>query len=263
MNDNNNHEIVLPEKFRPNHNYDLIRIGKENDGGYLVSKKSLNNSELLISAGISWDYSFESDYINLTNNRVKCFDHTVNSQHYFFTWLAIFLKRILFFSGYKKIKSAFQKIMNPIKLKNFIKRDEVDFYYVGVGIGDERYMSLKEIIKRYSENKKIFLKIDIEGDEYRLLNDLIENSNQLSGLVIEFHYVDINLEKIKNFLSTFELKLVHTHINNAGPISNNIPSLIECSFAKNPEILGDFKNQNHILDQPNIKNKQNYSIKFK
>ena len=70
------------------------------------------------------------------------------------------------------------------------------FFSVGLGIGDERYMSLKNVLNKFSENKKIFLKIDIEGEEYRLLNDLIKNSDLLSGLVIEFHYVDININKI-------------------------------------------------------------------
>ncbi len=257
-----NTTVILPKKFQPKYNYDLIRLGKNNDGGYLVSKKSIEESELLISAGISWDYSFEKNYIEMSNNKVKCFDHTINTQYYFFTWFAIFLKRILLFSGFNKICSAFKKMQRPIKFKKFIKNNKVDFFSIGLGIGDERYMSLKNVLNKFSENKKIFLKIDIEGEEYRLLDDLIKNSDLLSGLVIEFHYVDININKIENFINNFNLELVHIHINNAGPISDNKPSLLELSFAKNPNNIGEFTNKKHDLDQPNIKNKEDFHIKF-
>ena len=35
---------MLPKEFKPTYQYDLIRLGKDNDGGYLVEKNSLLNS---------------------------------------------------------------------------------------------------------------------------------------------------------------------------------------------------------------------------
>ena len=54
---------MLPQFLNIKKNYDLVRFGKDNDGGYLIEKNSILNSEILISAGISWDYSFEEDYL--------------------------------------------------------------------------------------------------------------------------------------------------------------------------------------------------------
>ena len=35
---------MLPIEFKPQKQYELIRLGQNNDGGYLVDKKSLNDS---------------------------------------------------------------------------------------------------------------------------------------------------------------------------------------------------------------------------
>lgn len=40
---------MLPKEFKPNHLYELIRLGKDNDGGYLVCKNSVKTSTALIS----------------------------------------------------------------------------------------------------------------------------------------------------------------------------------------------------------------------
>ena len=256
-------KAILPKTLKPEYSYDLIRFGKDNDGGYLISKKSITESETLISAGISWDFSFEYQYIKETNNKIFCFDHTINTKHYLFTWIGILLNRICTFSNLKRIKSAFNNILKPIKFLKFKKNPKVTYNFIGIGLGDERYMELKDVINKFTKEEKIFLKIDIEGDEYRLIDDVVKLSSRFTGLIIEFHNVDLNLEKIINFVEKVDLKLIHTHINNAGPLNKNLePTLIECSFASNPEVLGEFENFKHSLDQPNIKNKDDYQIIF-
>ena len=39
------------------------------------------------------------------------------------------------------------------------------------------------------------LKIDIEGDEYKLLNEVNKNLNKLNLVIIEFHDLRKNLKK--------------------------------------------------------------------
>jgi len=45
--------------FKPKHNYLLERIGKENDGGYLINPNAILKSDYLLSIGIFDDWSFE------------------------------------------------------------------------------------------------------------------------------------------------------------------------------------------------------------
>ena len=59
------------------------------------------------------------------------------------------------------------------------------------------YINLKILSK--DNGKNFFLKIDIEGNEYRILQDIIENQNYLEGLVIEFHNSDLMEERIIEF----------------------------------------------------------------
>ena len=49
--------MKLPITLKPKKNYDLARFGRDNDGGYLVSKKTILETELLISFGILDDTS--------------------------------------------------------------------------------------------------------------------------------------------------------------------------------------------------------------
>ena len=56
---NNQNFIHLPYFFKPNYKTDLLRLGKENDGGYCVPKESLKDTSILYSFGLGEDWSFE------------------------------------------------------------------------------------------------------------------------------------------------------------------------------------------------------------
>ena len=73
---------------------------------------------------------------------------------------------------------------------------------VNVGNPDEITIGefAEEIIKLTKKNSQIFFKIDIEGSEYRILDDLVKNSKMISGIAIEFHTCDINMERIIKFI---------------------------------------------------------------
>ena len=66
--------IQLPKFFRPLFETELIRIGNNNDGGYLIPKQSLNHTKLLYSFGLSDDWSFEEEFYNKTNAKIICYD---------------------------------------------------------------------------------------------------------------------------------------------------------------------------------------------
>ena len=62
----------LPYIFKPLYEYDLIRLGKDNDGGYLIGLSTVKKTETLISLGIHDEWSFEKDFQKL-NHKTKIF----------------------------------------------------------------------------------------------------------------------------------------------------------------------------------------------
>ena len=66
--------MYLPKLFKPDKEYRLIRLGKKNDGGYLVGIQTVNASTHLISLGIRDDWSFEKDFLKQNHIDSVCID---------------------------------------------------------------------------------------------------------------------------------------------------------------------------------------------
>ena len=78
--------------------------------------------------------------------------------------------------------------------------------FVGLNSGNHNHCTLASILSDIT-SQNIFMKIDVEGSEYRFLDTIISNQSRISGLVLELHDCDLHLEKISNFIEKF-LKLL-------------------------------------------------------
>jgi hypothetical protein len=109
----------------------------------------------------------------------------------------------------------------------------------------------------------IYLEIDIEGWEYRILDGINSYSDRLVGLAIELHDVDLHMDKLEQFFARFPLKLVHVHANNYSPTNTNgIPLAIECTFTSAPVHGVVEAKLPHPLDMPNKTKREEYRISF-
>ena len=62
----------------------LLRLGIEKDGGYIVDQKIFKNSDFLISFGMADEYSFEIDFLQFNkNNKLIIYDFSISHFHYF------------------------------------------------------------------------------------------------------------------------------------------------------------------------------------
>ena len=254
---------MLPITLRPKKNYKLIRLGNKYDGGYLVDEISIKKSEILVSGGIFYDFKFEQDYISLTNNNIYCFDHIINPFKYILIWILILLKRLIFFENKEKILKAKKNILKPLKFLKFLKKKKVTYQKKGIGIDSKNIYSLDTILNKIVPKKKYFLKIDIEGDEYKILNQIINSSEYLTGLVIEFHNVSKNIQQIEMFINKLPLELIYIHPNNAGEVNKyNDPEIIEFSFSKFALSDNNDNFKKHKLDFPNNPYKREINLNF-
>tara|TARA_Y100001970_G_scaffold286396_1_gene408450 strand:+ start:209 stop:964 length:756 start_codon:yes stop_codon:yes gene_type:complete len=249
---------MIPKELKPSGLYDLIRIGKDNDGGYLVCKNSVYKSDVLISFGISDDFSFEEQFQKLNNVKIFAYDPTTTNN--------FFLKQFLHNILKLNFIQFFNKFNNYIKFKNFFKKKNNHFFLKKIGKGGSisyKHISINEILKLSDDKSNFFFKIDIETSEYRILEDLIYNMKNIEGVVIEFHDVDLHILKIVNFIKEFELKLIHIHANNwADYGENNIPTSIELSFSKNPVLVDQNLILPHKLDQRNNPDAEDIKLIF-
>lgn len=55
-----------------------IRLGQKQDGGYVINKVAITESNLLYTYGVGGDVGFETEYVAMTGKHVKLFDPTVD-----------------------------------------------------------------------------------------------------------------------------------------------------------------------------------------
>ena len=101
------------------------------------------------------------------------------------------------------------------------------------------------------------------------MSDVIKKSKNLVSLIIEFHDIKDNLNKIENFITENKnLKLIHIHANNYKEIdSNGNPNDIELTFVNKNKInisLEKSKKDYPIfgLDFKNFKRGKDIELKF-
>ena len=217
------HKILkLKEIF--DENFELVRLGRDYDGGYLVchniKKDTFSDNKIAYSLGISDDVSFDDDLADCGYNIFQ-YDHTI-----------------------KKLPH---------------KRDEFHWNKIGITGGNET-SSLKRFDTLIKENghegmQGMFLKSDIEGFEWDMINNLDSNIlKQFDQIVIEFHDLispEADKAKILCVLNklTVTHQLIHIHGNNFSYVSfdDNMvtPNVIEATFVLKTKF--DFSDSNKVL----------------
>jgi hypothetical protein len=81
--------------------------------------------------------------------------------------------------------------------------------------------------------ERFFLKLDIEGAEYELLNSIVENKNRIDGICIEFHDLNKieNLLLLKEFVRQLDFNILSVSINELSINESAEPNIIEVSFS--------------------------------
>ncbi len=214
--------------FQPFNYCNLVRRGSTNDGGYLLPSDI--TAQFLISLGLGDDWKFELDLIKCKQvNKFIVFDHSVTLLN---------LLRMLMNRKKKLNAFIFRAIILLRYFRDFIflRRQHVKKKVTKYGsIENSSAINLNEIFREFVVDPKstIILKIDIEGSEFDIIEQVLEFSSQILVLIIEFHEI---LKQKDKFKTSFELlksrfSLIHTHVNNYGEIDELlIPNVCEFTF---------------------------------
>ncbi len=172
--------------------YELIRLGRDNDGGYIMLNDFGNDDKIAYSFGISSDVSWDKDMAS-RDYEVFMYDHTIE--------------------GLPESNSHFH------------------WFKLGIFDGstnDDRLKTLEYLIEQNHHQGKqdMILKMDVEGAEWGFLESVkTETLNRFSQILFEFHGINKpNLcRRITSALRKLNQthKLIHLHGMNAGYYISN------------------------------------------
>jgi hypothetical protein len=266
----------VSEKFnflKPIEYRNMIRLGNKYDGGYVVPDDLTKKTDVLISFGYGYDATFEYDYIRFTSNKVYIYDYSCNLFYLVKLFLKYLKRFFIFKKKFKDVKYHYTNLKNHLlfiqnKMINFQKRKIIsrksskpNAYVMSHSAGEiplfKKDITIKKIFDEINF-QNVFLKCDIEGSEYYIIDDILEYHNRIDIITVEFHWVDKNLElfseSIKKLLEHFSI--VHIHGNNHNPLVKNINipevpeiTLVNNKFINEKKYVTNFPRQN--LDNPN------------
>jgi hypothetical protein len=188
-----------------------IRVGKDNDGGYIIIDIPNPRYDILIAGGVDNDISFEEHFTTKYPN-VKC----------------------LAFDG--SVSSVPEHNNNITFVHKYIS-----------GYNDDDVTNLHDLIDTHNS---VFIKMDIEGHEIPWIKSLnTEQLNKIEQITLEFHFPFSDNEPEAFEILNQNHFLVHFHPNNGCGLRNhngiNIPNVFECTylhkkyFTRFPELNSD------------------------
>ena len=227
-----------------------IRIGSNNDGGYVLLDYELESIDVIYSYGVGNNSDFEAMFCEKYHAIARLYDHTVDSA--------------------------------PLE-KDF-------FYFKKEGVGGERTQDRNTIENHLIENgdngKRLLLQMDVDGAEW---DTLLQTPNSVLSLfdqvLIEVHGLGTDCSKALNggeiYLASLNKKikvlrqinelfnLYHVHVNTEGGFHYigwyKIPDVLELTYV-NKKLEKKAEYSKVIFptkfDRPNVKGRKDQDLHF-
>ncbi len=242
-----NKKALLPIEYP-----DLIRLGKHNDGGYVVPKSAVEGTDLLLTFGVANDWSFEQDFRKLNPNaRIDAYDHTIGESIYSDIKYSSLVGSVVSLGMFKpkqaleQLNKSSDYVDHKRRYREFFNAENKAFHYELriARRGDEYSISpyeLFDLLLKENPDVSIFLKLDIEGAEYEVMEQILTFSKSIKAIAIECHECDrkLDFDKMINAMQK-EFSIVHIHANNYGPVNeyHAFPAYLEISWVNNNSLV--------------------------
>ena len=261
-------------RLRPVATADLVRLGPPRDGGYVVPAGLVRESEHLLALGIGDDWQFEAAFARV-NPRVHILgvDASIGAARFARECLGSALH--LLSIG----KSGKERRRHWIRLR----RAAHYFWFFGwrhrhvrrmVGAGTTpASVTLPALLASCGTVRPhgIFLKVDVEGAEYTLIDAITSHSHAIGCLVIEFHRTSRHANAFNAAMTRLlgPFRVVHVHGNNYAPRDpvSGFPDAVEITLiheqlCPRPLVPIDVEYPRAGLDHPNHPGRPDYAITF-
>ena len=206
--------VKIPATLKPQCSQDNALFGKNKDGGYLLKLQAVVASTYFVGGGVATSWDFELDIKKLNKSiSIDLFDHTISP------------KLFLIKSVQCRDLSLFKACIKM--LRDFYWKKKIKIHY--------KKIEPKSYFTSLLQREKSIVKIDIEGDEYDMLDEIILYKKNMNILIIEFHDVSKNIEAIQKFNNFLKenLHITYVNANNYSNVENNLPSYLEVVWTNN------------------------------
>lgn len=163
-----------------------IKLAGSDYGGYMVVEKGLSDHPVVFSFGIGEDISFDLEMIERYNATVYAFDPTPRSVS--FIEKAEIPEHFHFYQYGLSDRDGMADFYLP-KNKDYVSSSEV----LHQGVDENNLVkvpmkTLRNIMKELECNKIDILKLDIEGTEFKIIDDLLNEADKITQICLELHY---------------------------------------------------------------------------
>jgi hypothetical protein len=242
---------------------DLERVGNLADGGYVMTLPVIASVSCLLSLGLGENWSFESNFSKINENAsIDIYDDTVSLSFFLRKSCNGVVKTLLLRESWASVKARFNRLSNYF---SFWYRNPRNKHHK-VRINSK---SFEQILSRIPIDSVIGLKIDIEGSEWEILEQILVHQSRFGFILIEIHDFDLHVQQLEEFLDQLSGRLVlsHLHANNfEGLGENGFPRVFEITLLRDPAILSPRGYRNELplegMDAPNAKNRPDFVIRF-
>lgn len=215
---------------------ELVRVGNEGDGGYLIPKSIIDKCDGLLSMGLGENWTFDSDWKKLKpNDPIHMYDGTVTKAslpEHAWQWPD------------RNLLAMYEQFFNCTP--------GVRHYHEMIGNG-RTDTNLEACIRRLGVNN-IFLKMDIEGGEYTLVDDLVKYNRNILCMATEIHGFNTLRDQFNEFISKVcsEYVIVHVHPNVGVPPlgAEGLTDALEITFLRKD--LCESRSQRNELYLPGL-----------
>ena len=225
---------------------DLVRLGGKMDGGYVVSKTAIDHAQGLLSFGLGDDFTFDQDW------------HVLKPQD-----------PIHMYDASVKYETLSIRINTGVRSSIDIKSEYQQFFQGHVKHIPE-FISANNFVQALDElgADQVFIKMDIEGSEYGLIDLFVEHHARIVGIAMEWHDCANRSSKWYDAVQKLQqhYDIVHLHGNNhVSPDNDGIFGCMELTHVRRDLIDStELRKQIYLpeLDYSNVHGWDDYEYYF-
>jgi len=257
---------LIPADLWPQEVGDLVRVGRPYDGGYVLPRSALMAATELISVGINDDWSFEQASTGLNPAlRLIGVDATTTPWYVLRRGFRFRVEYLLTWLTGRHAKRDFLKTRMPSVLayRRFWAQHTLILKMLAPQ-ASATTVRLGDLMPRLSDElaPRAFLKIDIEGAEYALLDDIVAAAPRLTGLAMELHDLPAHRERVIQFFAALRphLVLVHLHANTYDGVDPDtaLPKVVEATWLSR-SLVTENLTATQALPRPGLDQPSKYS----